>query len=47
MIPREYDYEIIFGKPILIEKKKKFKNYKAFINLQPETPFWINTNQSI
>lgn len=28
MIPREYDYEIIFGKPILIEKK--FKNYKAF-----------------
>ena len=28
MLPREYDYEINFGKPILIDKK--FKNYKAF-----------------
>ena len=28
MLSREYDYEINFGKPVLIDKK--FKNYKAF-----------------
>lgn len=28
MLTREHDFEILFGKPILIEKK--FKNYKAF-----------------
>jgi cell division protein FtsQ len=28
MLARDYDYEILFGKPISIEKK--FKNYKAF-----------------
>lgn len=28
MLTREYDYDINFGKPILIDKK--FKNYKAF-----------------
>lgn len=28
MLTRDYDYELIFGKPILIERK--FKNYKAF-----------------
>ena len=28
MLPREYDYEIKFGKPVFIDKK--FKNYKAF-----------------
>jgi cell division protein FtsQ len=28
MLTREHDYDINFGKPILIDKK--FKNYKAF-----------------